>query len=154
MLYLVTQSCPSICDPVDCSQPGSSIHGNSPGKKTGVPCPPPVDLPNPGIKPKSSSLQVDSLPSEPPGKPKNTGVRSLSLPQGNFPTQESNSSLPHCMQILYQLCYQGSPLYMVPVSVSWFWYQTIVSYYVTFKGTWVKNACGIVLLFLQLPGKL
>ena len=34
-----------------------------------VPCPPPGDLPNPGIKPKSSALQADSLPSETPGKP-------------------------------------------------------------------------------------
>jgi len=33
-------------------------------------------------------LQADSLPSEPPGKPKNTGVGSLSLLQGIFPTQE------------------------------------------------------------------
>ena len=32
------------------------------------------DLPNPGIRPRSSSLQVDSLPAEPEGKPKNTGV--------------------------------------------------------------------------------
>ena len=37
------------------------------------------DLPNPGIKPRSPALQVDSLPAEPQGKPKNTGVGSLSL---------------------------------------------------------------------------
>ena len=43
-------------------------------------CPPPGDLPNPGMKPRSPALQVDSLPVEPPGKPKNTGVGSLSLP--------------------------------------------------------------------------
>ena len=53
-------------------------------------------------------MQVDSLLSEPPGKPKNTGVGSLSLFQGIFPTQESNQDLLHCRQILYQLCYQGS----------------------------------------------
>ena len=35
------------------------------------------DLPNPGINPRSPSLQVDSLPAEPQGKPKNTGVGSL-----------------------------------------------------------------------------
>ena len=35
-----------------------------------LPCPPPGDLPNPGIEPRSPALQVDSLPSEPPGKPK------------------------------------------------------------------------------------
>ena len=39
----------------------------------------------PGIKPRSPALQVDSLPSEPPGKPKNTGVGSLSYLQGNLP---------------------------------------------------------------------
>ena len=49
-----------------CSLPRSSIHGDSPGKNTGkrLPCPPPGDLPNLGIKPRSSSLQADSLPSE------------------------------------------------------------------------------------------
>jgi len=35
---------------------------------SGLPCPPPGDLPKPGIKPRSPSLQADSLPSEPPGK--------------------------------------------------------------------------------------
>ena len=35
---------------------------------SGLPCPPPGDLPNPGIKPRSPALQVDALPSEPPGK--------------------------------------------------------------------------------------
>ena len=44
-------------------------------------------LPNPGIEPRSPTLQVDSLLSEPPGKPKNTGVGSLSLLQQIFPTQ-------------------------------------------------------------------
>ena len=36
---------------------------------SGLPCPPPGDLPNPGIKPRSLALQADSVPSEPPGKP-------------------------------------------------------------------------------------
>ena len=34
---------------------------------SGLPCPPPGDLPNPGIKRRSPSLEADSLPSEPPG---------------------------------------------------------------------------------------
>ena len=34
----VAQSCPTLCDPVDCSLQGSSVHGNSPGKNTGVGC--------------------------------------------------------------------------------------------------------------------
>ena len=36
---------------------------------SGLPCPSPGDLLNPGIKPGSPALQADSLPSEPPGKP-------------------------------------------------------------------------------------
>ena len=39
----------------------------------------------------------------------NTGVGSLSLPQGVFPTQGSHPGLPHCRRILYQLSYEGSP---------------------------------------------
>ena len=35
---LVTQSCWSLCDFMDCSPPGSPIHGDSPGKNTGVGC--------------------------------------------------------------------------------------------------------------------
>ena len=64
---------------------------------------------------KSHSVMYDSLrprglssPWNSPGK--NTGVRSLSLLQGIFPTQGSNPGLPHCRRILYQLSCQGSPL--------------------------------------------
>ena len=70
---------------------------------SGLPCPPQGDLPNPGIQPRPPTLQADSLSSEPPGKPKNTGVGSLSLLQGNF------RGLLHCRQILYQLSHQESP---------------------------------------------
>ena len=65
----------------------------------------PGDLPNPGIKP---ALQVDSLPAEPQGKSKDTGVGSLSLLQRIFLTQESNQGLWYCRQILYELSYQFS----------------------------------------------
>ena len=58
----------------------------------GVPCPPPGDSPDPGIASRSPALQEDSLPSEPPGKPKNALVGSLSLLQGIFQTQESKES--------------------------------------------------------------
>ena len=43
----------------------------------------------------------------------NTGVSSLSLLQGIFPTQESNRGLLHCRRILYQLSYGGSPKIMI-----------------------------------------
>ena len=75
----------------------------------GLPLLSPGDLPDPGIEPRSPALQTGSLLSEPPGKPKNTGVASLSLLQGIFLTQESNQGLLHCRQILYQLSYHGRP---------------------------------------------
>ena len=104
----VTQSCWSLCDPMDCSPPGSPIHGDSPGKNTGV------SFSRRSSRPRdrtqvSPASQVDSLLSEPPGKPKNTAVGSLSLLQGIFPTQDSNQGLLHCRRILYQLSNQGSP---------------------------------------------
>ena len=36
LLCLATQSCLTFCKPMDCSPPGSSVHGDSPGRKTGV----------------------------------------------------------------------------------------------------------------------
>ena len=47
---------------------------------SGRPFPSPRDLPDPGIKPRSPTMQADSLPAESQGKPKNTGVGSLSIP--------------------------------------------------------------------------
>ena len=108
VLCLVTQSCPTRWDLIDCSPPGSSVRGDSPGKNTGVGCHALLQgiFPTQGSNPGSPALQVDSLPA---GKPKNTGVGNLSLLQGIFPTQESNWGLLHCKWILYHLNYQGSP---------------------------------------------
>ena len=85
---------------------------NSPSQNTGVDSisPSPGDLPNPSIEPRSSALQADSSPAEPQGNSKNTGVGSLSLLQGIFPTQGSNPGLPLCGQTLYRLSHQGSHL--------------------------------------------
>ena len=58
-------------------------------------------LPNPEIKPRSPTFQADSLPAEPPEKPKNTGMGSLSLLQRLFLTQESNWGLLYCRQIFF-----------------------------------------------------
>ena len=58
----------TLCDPMDCSPPGSSVDGIFQEKYwNGLPFPPPGDLPDPGIAPTSPvspALQVDSLPSE------------------------------------------------------------------------------------------
>ena len=66
---LVAKSCPTLCDPMDCSSPDSSVHT---GQNTGVGCHclSPRDLPNPGIEPGSPVLAGELLTTEPPGKPK------------------------------------------------------------------------------------
>ena len=111
-LCLVTQLCPTLCNSMDCSLPGSSCPRDSPGKNTGEGCHALLqgNLPNSGMEPRSPALWVDSLPSESPGKSKNTGVGSLSLFQGIFPTQELNQGLLNCRRILYQLSHQESPV--------------------------------------------
>ena len=108
------QSCPTLCDPMDCRPPGSSVHGilqarilewvtmlfsrrSSPARDQTRP----------------PTLQANSLPAEPQGKPKNTGVGSLSLLQQIFLTQESDRGLLHCRWIPYQLSYQGSLIDLV-----------------------------------------
>ena len=66
----VSQSCPTLCDPMECSPPGSSVHGILQARKLEwEPFLSPGALPDPGIEPGSPVLQADSLPSEPPGKP-------------------------------------------------------------------------------------
>ena len=61
--------------------------------------PSPGDLTNLGIEPRSPTLQVDSLPADPPGKPKNIGVDTL-----------KNTLVDLCaLKLPYQLSFQGSP---------------------------------------------
>ena len=61
----------TLCDSMDCSPPGSSVHGIFQARNTGVGCHycPPGGLPNPGIKPVSSALAGRFFTTEPPGKP-------------------------------------------------------------------------------------
>ena len=102
MKVKVAQSCPTLCDPIDCIVHGIlqarilewvafpfSRGSSQPRDQTHV------------------SRIADSLWSKPQGKPKNSGVGSLSLLQGIILTQESNQGLLHCRWILYQLSYQG-----------------------------------------------
>ena len=81
MTCLVAQSCSTLGDPMDCSPPGSSGPWGFSRQEywSGLPRSPPGGLPNPGIEPRSPTLQADSLLSELPGKPKHIGVGSLSL---------------------------------------------------------------------------
>ena len=64
LLCFIAQTCPTLCDPVDCSPPGSSVHGDSPGMNTGVGC---HDLlqgifPTQGTNPGLLRWQAYSLP--------------------------------------------------------------------------------------------
>ena len=76
---------------MDCTPPGSSIHGFSRQEYwSGLPFPSPGDLPNPEIKPRSSTMQADSLPTELPGKPIRPGN---SVPRNIF--QRIKNTRPH-----------------------------------------------------------
>ena len=68
---LAAQSCPTLCDPMGCSPPGSSVHEILQARIywSGLSFPSPRDLPESGTELTSAALQADSLPSEPPEKP-------------------------------------------------------------------------------------
>ncbi|CAI9164996.1 unnamed protein product [Rangifer tarandus platyrhynchus] len=91
---------------MDCHLPGSSLHGIL---QSGILECVAVPFSRGSSQPRSPVLQVDSLPSELSGKPKNIGMAHLSLLQGIFPTQESTRGLLYFRQTLYQLSYQGRP---------------------------------------------
>ena len=78
----------------------------------------------------SPTSQVDSLLVGPQGKPKKTGVGSLSLLQGIFRTLELNQGLLHCKQILYQLSYERNLIFL-----EWFsnLFSTFIIYTVSFQ---------------------
>ena len=102
----VTQSCPAHCDPMD-----YTVHELLQARIlewVAIPFSRGSFQPR-DQTPRSPALQSDSLPAEPQGKPKNTGVGSLFFLQWIFLAQESNQGLLNCWQILYQLSYQGSP---------------------------------------------
>ena len=87
----VAHSCLTLCKPMEFSRPE---YWN------GQPFPSSGDLPNRGIEPRSPALQADSLPAEPQGKTKNTGVSSQSLLQQILPTQELNQGLLQSTPVL------------------------------------------------------
>ena len=83
---LVSKLCSTLCDPMGCSPPGSSVHGIFQARiLEWVAISSSGDLSNPGIKPRSPALQVVSLPTEPPGKAIIKGIRCSNL--GSFGEQ-------------------------------------------------------------------
>ena len=77
LCVLVAQSCLTVCDPEDYQAP-LYMEFSRQEYLSGLPCPSPGNLPNPGVKPRSPALQADSLLFELPGKPNS------SLEQCNF----------------------------------------------------------------------
>ena len=88
----VTQSHPALCDPMAYIVPGVHQAVNTEVGSLSL-----LQEIFPGIEPSFPTMQADSLPDKPQGKPKNAGVGSLSLLQQIFPTQESNQGLLHSL---------------------------------------------------------
>ena len=94
------QSCLSLCDSMDGSLPGSSVHGILQARILELEC---VaisfskgDLPDPGIEPRSRTVQVDSLPSEPPGRMRSyVFVPVCLVNSGVYSTERVASWIPH-----------------------------------------------------------
>ena len=79
------QSCPTLCDPIDGSPPGSPVLGFSRQEHwSGLPFPSPGDLPNQGIKPESPALQGRFFTIEPPGNIHYMVVTTISLIVSTF----------------------------------------------------------------------
>ena len=104
VLCLISQSCPTLCNPMDCSPLGCSVHGKFSRQEywNRLPCPPPGDLPNSGIEPRSPTLQVGSLLSEPPGKGM-TGLENQFANSLMWLVARGLSSLPH--RLLHRAAY-------------------------------------------------
>ena len=101
----VTQLCLTLCHPMD-----YTVHGILQARiLEWVAFPFSRGSSQSRIESRSPTLQADSLPAEPPGKPKNTGVGSLSLLRCIFLTQESNQGLLHCRRILYSWATRQTP---------------------------------------------
>ena len=98
----VVQSCRTLCDPMDC------VHGILQTRILEWEAVPfSRGSSHSGIEPRSPTPQVNSLPAEPQGKPKNTGVGSLSLLQRICLSQESNLELAN-------LILNGEIIYLSP----------------------------------------
>ena len=79
----VTCLCPALCHPMDCSPPGSSVHGVILARILEFPFPLPWDLPDLGIEPTSPASPVLAggfFTAEPPGKPPNHSCLSVKSP--------------------------------------------------------------------------
>ena len=120
---LVPQSCLSLCNPMDCSPPGSSVHDPMGFPKqeywNGLPFPSPEDLSSPGIKTASPALAGEFFTTEPPGKPVYIHAFHFSLVQFSH-SVVSNSLQPHEPQHARPPCPSATPkLHPNPCPSNW-----------------------------------
>ena len=104
---LAAQLCPTFCSPMDCSLPGPSLHGDSPGKNPGVGCHSLLQgiFPTQGLNPGLPHCRRILHQLSHQGNSTILEWGSLSLLQGIFLTQELNQGLLYYRQILYQMSY-------------------------------------------------
>ena len=152
----VAQLCPTFCDPMDCSLPGFPSMGFSRQEyERGLPFPSPGYLPNPGIEPRSPTLEVDSLLAEPQGKPKNTGVDlpdlgielgSPVLQVDSLPTELSIRGAYICKMVAYKPCFEAPGQYCRSLCLgTWFEVHQIVLNINFGEGTLCKIQSGSTL---------
>ena len=96
---LVAQLCSTLCDPMDCSPPGFSIHWILQARTLdcGLPFPFSGDLSDPGIEPRSPTLQADSLRFEPPGKPAQQNITYCGIQKRYF-RRETFAEMFRCQE--------------------------------------------------------
>ena len=95
----VAQSCPTLCDPMDCSPPGSSVRGIFQARVLEwLPFLSPGDLPDPGIEPRSPALQADAFPPEPPGQQGQSTARGLNQKGKELHCTECSEQQELCIQ--------------------------------------------------------
>ena len=123
-----------FCYPMNCNPPGFSVHGIFQAR---IP-----ESESESLSVMSDSLQPHELYSPWNSAGQNTGVGSLSLLQGIFPTQGSNPGLPHCRWILYQLSHKGSPRILEWVVISFsthYGYYEQIEHKNFWNGYWLKK---------------
>ena len=105
---LVAQSCPTLCNPLDCIPPGFSLRWDSPGKNTGVvgiPFSRGSSWPRDGTR--VSCITGDSLPSEPSGKPHCGNIHSYFLLNLYKFSRAQNGGLTQTWMFLFIITFQG-----------------------------------------------
>ena len=129
------QSCPTLFYPMDCSQPGFSVHGIIKARVlNGLPFPPPGHLPDPGIKLASPALQEDSLLLSHQGCPNQWVRQFLKLPHGTFLVAQWS-------RILSQWRWCGFNPWMGKISWRKKWQPTPV--FLLGKSPWTEKTGGL-----------